>query len=139
MNSIARVQKTPTFSFSLPHNKVATPITRQASFVQLKDSQDFHEENFATVFGVMEVNMAIFEESRETQRNIDGLSRATELETAHGEHHCWVGWGCSWQQGVEVGGLAGRTQHCCRGHLCFTYLIIVHAIVILFSCVYYKR
>ena len=31
---------------------MATQVTRQASLVQLKDSQDAHKENSATVFGV---------------------------------------------------------------------------------------
>ena len=58
MNSIARGQKIPLFSAAgLPHNEVAAQIARQASLVQLKDTQDSHEDNFAMVFGAMGVNM----------------------------------------------------------------------------------
>jgi V-type H+-transporting ATPase subunit B len=58
MNSVARGQKIPLFSAAgLPHNEVAAQIVRQASLVQLKDTLDGHEENFAVVFGAMGVNM----------------------------------------------------------------------------------
>mmetsp|Transcript_14361 Transcript_14361/g.37784 ORF Transcript_14361/g.37784 Transcript_14361/m.37784 type:complete len:492 (+) Transcript_14361:64-1539(+) len=58
MNSIARGQKIPLFSAAgLPHNEVAAQIARQASLVQLKDTMDSHEDNFAMVFGAMGVNM----------------------------------------------------------------------------------
>ena len=40
----------------LPHDKVGALIAHQASFVQLKDPQDIHEDNFTTVFWVMGVN-----------------------------------------------------------------------------------
>ena len=58
MNSVARGQKIPLFSAAgLPHNEVAAQIVRQSSLVQLKDTLDGHEENFAVVFGAMGVNM----------------------------------------------------------------------------------
>jgi V-type H+-transporting ATPase subunit B len=58
MNSVARGQKIPLFSGSgLPHNEIAAQIVRQASLVQLKDTQDGHEDNFVVVFGAMGVNM----------------------------------------------------------------------------------
>ena len=57
ISSIARGQKIPPFAAGLPHNKVAALVARQASFVQLKDSQDAHEETLATIFCVMGVNM----------------------------------------------------------------------------------
>ena len=54
MNSVARGQKIPLFSAAgLPHNDVAAQIVRQSSLVQLKDTLDGHEENFAVVFGAM--------------------------------------------------------------------------------------
>eukprot|EP00639_Heterosigma_akashiwo_P002206 CAMPEP_0194582158 /NCGR_PEP_ID=MMETSP0292-20121207/15393_1 /TAXON_ID=39354 /ORGANISM="Heterosigma akashiwo, Strain CCMP2393" /LENGTH=510 /DNA_ID=CAMNT_0039436167 /DNA_START=30 /DNA_END=1562 /DNA_ORIENTATION=- len=58
MNSVARGQKIPLFSAAgLPHNEIAAQICRQASLVQLKDTMDSHEDNFAIVFGAMGVNM----------------------------------------------------------------------------------
>lgn len=57
MNSVARGQKIPLFSAAgLPHNDVAAQIVRQSSLVQLKDTLDGHEENFAVVFGAMVSN-----------------------------------------------------------------------------------
>ena len=54
---------------------MAALIARQASFVQLKDSQNTHKENFATVCVVIEVNMVMarffcfnFKESKAMQR-----------------------------------------------------------------------
>jgi len=58
MNSVARGQKIPLFSAAgLPHNEVAAQIVRQSSLVQLKDTMDSHQDNFAVVFGAMGVNM----------------------------------------------------------------------------------
>ena len=58
MNSVARGQKIPLFSAAgLPHNEVAAQIVRQSSLVQLKDTLDGHQDNFAVVFGAMGVNM----------------------------------------------------------------------------------
>ena len=54
---IVHGQKIPPFSAGHPNNKVATLVARQASFVQLKDSQDAHKETFATICWVTEVNM----------------------------------------------------------------------------------
>ena len=50
ISSIARGQKIPSFCAGLPHNKVATLVARQVSFIQLKDPQNTHNENFSTIF-----------------------------------------------------------------------------------------
>ena len=50
ISSIARSQKIPPFSVGLPHTKVVDLVTRQVSLVHLKDSQDAHDDNFATIF-----------------------------------------------------------------------------------------
>ena len=79
INSSARSQKIPTFfATSLPHNKIASQVSHQASlfvFKDIQDIQDIHKENFTIVFGAMEVNMETvrffcsdFEESGEMQR-----------------------------------------------------------------------
>eukprot|EP01041_Mallomonas_annulata_P009773 gene9773-20322_t len=86
MNSIARGQKIPLFSAAgLPHNEVAAQICRQASLVQLKDTQDGHQDNFAIVFGAMGVNMETarffrndFEESGAMQRTALFLNLAND-------------------------------------------------------------
>lgn len=86
MNSVARGQKIPLFSAAgLPHNEVAAQICRQASLVQLKDTLDGHEENFAIVFGAMGVNMETarffrndFEESGAMQRTALFLNLAND-------------------------------------------------------------
>ena len=86
MNSVARGQKIPIFSAAgLPHNEVAAQIARQASLVQLKDTTDSHEENFAIVFGAMGVNMETarffrsdFEESGAMQRTALFLNLAND-------------------------------------------------------------
>ncbi|KAH8060367.1 hypothetical protein JL721_9128 [Aureococcus anophagefferens] len=87
MNSIARGgQKIPLFSAAgLPHNEVAAQIARQASLVQLKDTMDGHEENFALCFGAMGVNMETarffrndFEESGAMQRTVLFLNLAND-------------------------------------------------------------
>merc|ERR1712091_65951 len=86
MNSIARGQKIPLFSAAgLPHNEVAAQICRQASLVQLKDTMDGHEENFALCFGAMGVNMETarffrndFEESGAMQRTVLFLNLAND-------------------------------------------------------------
>ncbi|XP_046850338.1 V-type proton ATPase subunit B [Xenia sp. Carnegie-2017] len=59
MNSIARGQKIPIFSAAgLPHNDIAAQICRQAGLVKFnKGTKDDHEDNFATVFAAMGVNM----------------------------------------------------------------------------------
>lgn len=59
MNSIARGQKIPIFSAAgLPHNDIAAQICRQAGLVKFsKSTKDDHEDNFATVFAAMGVNM----------------------------------------------------------------------------------
>ena len=52
MNSIVRCQKIPIFcTAGLPHNEVDTQVAHQASLVQLKDTQDTHEENFTLSLG----------------------------------------------------------------------------------------
>ncbi len=86
MLSVARGQKIPLFSGSgLPHNEVAAQIVRQASLVQLKDTIDSHEENFALVFGAMGVNLETarffkedFEESGKMQRTSLFLNLAND-------------------------------------------------------------
>jgi len=86
MNSVARGQKIPLFSAAgLPHNEVAAQIVRQSSLVQLKDTLDGHEDNFAVVFGAMGVNMETarffrndFEESGAMQRTCLFLNLAND-------------------------------------------------------------
>jgi len=86
MNSVARGQKIPLFSAAgLPHNDVAAQIVRQSSLVQLKDTLDGHEDNFAVVFGAMGVNMETarffrndFEESGAMQRTCLFLNLAND-------------------------------------------------------------
>ena len=86
MNSVARGQKIPLFSAAgLPHNEVAAQIVRQASLVQLKDTMDSHEDNFAVVFGAMGVNMETarffrndFEQSGAMQRTALFLNLAND-------------------------------------------------------------
>ena len=55
--STLRGQKIPLFSAGLPHNMVAAQVAHQASLIQLKDTEDAHKKDFATVFGVMGENM----------------------------------------------------------------------------------
>lgn len=86
MNSVARGQKIPLFSAAgLPHNEVAAQIVRQSSLVQLKDTLDGHQDNFAVVFGAMGVNMETarffrndFEESGAMQRTCLFLNLAND-------------------------------------------------------------
>jgi vacuolar-type H+-ATPase subunit B/Vma2 len=86
MNSVARGQKIPLFSAAgLPHNEVAAQIVRQSSLVQLKDTLDGHQDNFAVVFGAMGVNMETarffrsdFEESGAMERTAMFLNLAND-------------------------------------------------------------
>ena len=143
MSSIARGQKMSPFSDGLPHNKVAALVARQASFVQLKYSQDAHEDKFATVFVVMEVNMETarffcfdLKESEAMQittlflfpgkgevpsGDSDGASGAIAWKTAHREHHRWAGRGCSRWWGAKPGGRQpGHVTGCLGGYSFYT-------------------